>query len=128
MSNRPLKRRVTIFLSARDPGDPTALLKAVEEAFRPSDLVINVGPTVAGDAHDERADEQLETAAREDVAGALDRNDLAVRESGVKIPAEPSADAPASRSVRIAAFVVRMASEGWKITPSVLEIIAKLMS
>lgn len=73
---RPKKRKVRVVFQGREPEDPLTLLLAVEEAFRPIVLEIEVR-----EREDESAivapvaNEELETIAITAAAKALDEND-----------------------------------------------------
>lgn len=73
---KPLKRTVRIRLTARSAKDPRSLLKAVEEAFRPKELQIDVVDSTEDQSTDDArlvAEEPLETEISREVAEHLDQ-------------------------------------------------------
>ena len=70
MSKRLKQRKVTLVLSNRNTTDPTHILQAVEDVFRPKELELVIDNDVSHNGC--VPDEQLETEANVKVAASLD--------------------------------------------------------
>ena len=76
MAKRQTNRKVQIRLRSRDPGDPTRIFNAIEEAFRPREIEVVIGPSDSVDNVGEYVpNEPLETKAREAASNYLDSKD-----------------------------------------------------
>ena len=124
MADRPVKRKVTIVLAGRDPNDLTRLLKAVADGLRPNEVEIRFPADASDPGAPTVANEPLETQAREQVERDLDRKDRQIREAAAsgKVPTA-STDPLPSKLKRVGSFVSRLASNGWRVAPKVLELV-----
>jgi hypothetical protein len=132
VAKRLTNRTVRVILKGRDPRGRLALLREVEETFRPRDLEIIVAPSE--DPTDSSLDEvtvvneKLETDVREECADALDA--LEMRDKDVSRKVEPveaveidvgrnpitdQAKRRAEAESRIATFLKQVNKEGWRI-------------
>lgn len=126
--SRPKKRRVIVRFAARDGADAKALLQAVEDVLRPSDLTIEFAEQPrasderAGQRDSEFGNEMVEAEAKGRVGDHLEDKDQDVRAQREKRggnPDQPNPESPAEIARR--RFTIRetlgiIRNAGWRVT------------
>ena len=134
--SRLKKRTVIVKLQANSPEDPRRILEAVEAAFRPTNLEVQVGTTGEEDVTQpesigRRANEQMEEETRRRVGGHLGckatriatENERQGKPANARRPAPPEEVVAKRLALRDKMRIVRNA--GWRVTVKVLWEVAK---
>jgi len=133
MSRRSRKRKVRITLSPNDNTDPKRIFDAVEHAFHPHEIEVQVGDTASTPPQTipptlTIPNEQLETETREQVKAHLEAKKQNIEAERVKRGQSPNQRSPApppkvvETRHRLKEWMKKAARAGWVIVKVAAEV------